>query len=166
MRHRVHLLRKVKVSWSFLIYNHFLKNDLFIYHHLSFFQCIVYRTDDLAKHSFFFVLFFFSSIIYMYVYISTKKKERRSMAAGGYLLLFLLLLEDNKLPKFPIIQLFILSHLVFFLSPLSLDSFILYFRYLMYVCNVYIDSFRLANRHRPLDKMNSVHSCVSVRPKG
>ncbi len=92
-----------------------------------------------------------------------KKKERRSMAAGSYLLLFLLLAEDNKLPKFSIIQLFILSHLAFF--SVSLDSFILYFRYLMYVCNVYIDSFRVANRHRPLDTLNSVHSCVSVSPK-
>lgn len=99
----------------------------------------------------------------LYIYRG-KKKERRSMAAGGYLLLFLLLLEDNKLPKFPIIQLFILSR--FFLFSLSSDSFILYFRYLMYVCNAYIDSFGLANRHRPLEKMNSVHSCVSGKPTG
>lgn len=88
-----------------------------------------------------------------------KKIARRSMAAGGYLLLFLLFLKDNKLPKFPIIQLFILSHLIFFLS---LDSFILYFRYFIYVYNAYIDSFRLANRHRPLDKMSSMYSCGSV----
>ncbi len=136
-----------------------------IFSYIIFFS-IHRRTDNLAKHSFSYHLSSsLSCIIYIYIYISTKKKERRSMAAGGYLLLFLLLLEDNKLPKFPIIQLFILSHLVFFSLP-SLDSFILYFRYLMYVCNVYIDSFGLANRHRPLDKMNSVHSCVSVRPKG
>ena len=100
-----------------------------------------------------------------------RKKERRSMSAGGYLLLFLLLLEDNKLPKFPIIQLFILSHLRFFsfssstttLLLLLLVVHLIFQIFNVCLCNVYIDSLRLANRHRPLGKMNSVHSCVSVR---